>query len=183
MASNRRSRGRQPGRSEHAAPMKVPSAQGAEMPAAREGTLDRMATIAAMRGESSRGPLSGGCRTSPRDRAGSAGARPLFRHPVSEADEPLSARLRHAGPQMRRTGHSASRPTRTFKSDGQRLRSGRRAKQISRQGGPEHRIGGVLVGGDSQKFEGRAIAPARCRRLVTRRQGTKAVEPRLTPRP
>ncbi|MGU3451740.1 MULTISPECIES: hypothetical protein [Methylobacterium] len=28
------------------------------------------------------------------------------------------------------------------------------------QGGPEHRVGGVLVGGDSQEFEGRAIAPA-----------------------
>jgi hypothetical protein len=58
------------------------------------------------------------------------------------------------------TSPGAMRPTRTVKTDGQRPRSGRRARQITGQGGPEHRVGGVLVGGDSQEFEGRAIAPA-----------------------
>lgn len=40
--------------------MKFSSAQGTEMQAARKSTLYRMGTIAAIRGERYRGPLSGG---------------------------------------------------------------------------------------------------------------------------
>lgn len=77
--------------------MKFSSAQGTKMQAACKSTLYRMGTIAAIRGERYRGPLSGGCHTSLPDRLGSVGACPLFEHTSSEAAIPLTARLRHAG--------------------------------------------------------------------------------------
>lgn len=71
--------------------MKFSSAQGTKMQAACKSTLYRMGTIAAIRGERYRGPLSGGCHTSLPDRLGSVGACPLFEHTSSEAAIPLTA--------------------------------------------------------------------------------------------
>jgi hypothetical protein len=78
--------------------MKFSSAQGTKMQAACKSTLYRMGTIAAIRGERYRGPLSGGCHTSLPDRFGSIGGGPLFWPALSKAVIPLSAITGHSAP-------------------------------------------------------------------------------------